>query len=95
MARIKEEARGIRKIVLQLTKRQYGYVPGLAKVLFVDLAVGRRMVGIYNHLHLRKSSPLTRLQREMLAVVVNGHVNGAPRLGMHAAAVRRLTGDEH
>jgi hypothetical protein len=47
MARIKtvseEEARGVRKIVLQLTKRRYGYVPGLAKVLLVDLAVGRRM----------------------------------------------------
>jgi hypothetical protein len=82
MARImtvsEEEARGIRKIVLRLTKRQYGYVPGLAKILLVDLAVGRRMGGIYNHLALRKSSPLTRLQREMLAVVVNGHLNGAP-----------------
>lgn len=82
MARIKtvseEEARGIRKLLLRLTRRQYGYVPGLAKVLLVDLAVGRRVAGIYNHLHLRKSSPLTRLQREMLAVVVNGHVHGAP-----------------
>jgi len=82
MARIKtvseEEARGIRKLVLWFTRRQYGYVPGLAKVLLVDLAVGRRVAGIYNHLHLRKSSPLTRLQREMLAVVVNGHVHGAP-----------------
>jgi hypothetical protein len=82
MARIKivteEEARGIRKLALRLTKRRYGYVPGIVKVGLVDLAVGWRMGGIYNHLHLRKSSPLTRLQREMLAVVVNGHVNGAP-----------------
>jgi hypothetical protein len=72
------EARGIRKMALRLAKRRYGYVPGILKVLLVDLAVGRRMGGIYNYLHLRKSSPLTRLQREMLAVVVNGHVNGAP-----------------
>ena len=82
MARIKtvseEEARGVRKLLLWLTRRQYGYVPGIVKVGLVDLAVGWRMGGIYNHLHLRKSSPLTRLQREMLAVVVNGHVNGAP-----------------
>jgi hypothetical protein len=82
MARIRtvseENARGIRKLVVWLAKRQYGYLPGIARVLLVDLAVGRRVVGIYNHLHLRKSSPLTRLQREMLAVVVNGHVNGAP-----------------
>lgn len=27
---------------------------------------------------LRRSSPLTRLQREMTAVVVNGKVGGAP-----------------
>jgi hypothetical protein len=33
---------------------------------------------VYDRLQLRKSSPLTLLQREMLAVVVNGHVNGAP-----------------
>jgi len=82
MARIKtvseEEARGIRRLALRFAKRRYGYVPGIVKVGLVDLAVGRRMGGIYHHLHLRKSSPLTRLQREMLAVVVNGHVNGAP-----------------
>jgi hypothetical protein len=82
MARIKtvseEEARGMRKLILWWGKRQYGFVPGMAKVALVDLAVFRRIGGLYDHLHLRKSSPLTRLQREMLAVVVNGHVNGAP-----------------
>lgn len=82
MARIKtvseDQARGIRKIALRLAKFRYGYVPGIAKVGLVDLAVGRGLGGIYNHLHLRRSSPLTRLQREMLAVVVNGHINGAP-----------------
>ncbi|MDQ4059432.1 MAG: hypothetical protein M3124_09955 [Actinomycetota bacterium] len=82
MARIKtlseEDARGIRKIYLRVVKRQYGYIPGIVKVALADLSVGRRLGGIYNYLHLRKSSPLTRLQREMLAVVVNGHVNGSP-----------------
>jgi hypothetical protein len=33
---------------------------------------------LYGHLNLRKSSPLSRLQREMLATVVNGLVGGAP-----------------
>jgi hypothetical protein len=33
---------------------------------------------VYNHLHLGKSSSLSRLQREMLATVVNGKVGGAP-----------------
>jgi hypothetical protein len=81
MARImtvtEEDARGIRKLILRLAKRWYGYVPGLGKIVLVDLAMARRISGIYDHL-MRKSSPMTRLQREMLAVVVNGHVNGAP-----------------
>jgi hypothetical protein len=81
MARIltvsEEEARGIPRLVMWLAKRWYGYVPGLAKIGLVDLAMGRRISGLYDHL-MRKSSPLTRLQREMLAVVVNGHVSGAP-----------------
>jgi hypothetical protein len=73
-----EEARGIRKLAVWQAKRKYGYVPGNVKIGLVDLSVGRPMAAIYNRLHLCKSSPLTRLQREMLAVVVNGHVNGAP-----------------
>lgn len=68
----------MRKLAFALAKRRYGYVPGIFKIMLVDLALGLRIGGVYNHLQLRKSSPLTRLQREMLAVVVNGHVNGAP-----------------
>lgn len=82
MARIKtvspEAAWGIRKLAVWQAKRRYGYVPGILQVGLVDLSVGRHLGAIYDRLHLRKSSPLTRLQREMLAVVVNGHVNGAP-----------------
>ena len=73
-----EEARGVRKLVVWQAKRKYGYVPGMLKIGLVDLSMGRHMSAIYNRLQMRKSSPLTRLQREMLAVVVNGHVNGAP-----------------
>jgi hypothetical protein len=71
--------RGIRKLFFRLASRQYGgVVPGIAQVLAVDLQVGRPAGTIYRHLHLRKSSPLSRLQREMLATVVNGKVGGAP-----------------
>jgi hypothetical protein len=73
-----EEARGIRKLAVWQAKRKYGYVPGIFQIGLVDLSVGRHMSAIYNRLQLRNSSPLTRLQREMLAVVVNGHVSGAP-----------------
>ena len=82
MARIKtvspEDARGIRRLAVLQARRRYGYVPGIVKIGLVDLAVGRHLGAVYNRLHLRKSSPLSRLQREMIAVVVNGHVNGAP-----------------
>ena len=82
MARIEtvapEEARGLRRLVLRLSTRNYGYVPGIARVLLPHLRVGIATSMLYDHLHLRRSSPLTRLQREMLATVVNGKIGGAP-----------------
>ena len=82
MARIEtvapEEARGLRRLVLLLSTRNYGYVPGIARVLLPNLRVGIATSMLYDHLHLRRSSPLTRLQREMLATVVNGKIGGAP-----------------
>jgi hypothetical protein len=53
-------------------------VPGVFQILAVDLKVARPAGALYSHLHLGKSSPLSRLQREMLATVVNGKVGGAP-----------------
>lgn len=41
-----------------------------------QLALAARQ--IYEHLNLRKDSPLTRVQREMLATVVNGLIGGEP-----------------
>jgi hypothetical protein len=46
--------------------------------MFRDLNIAVPGGWLYNYLHTRKSSPLTRLQREMLATVVNGLVGGAP-----------------
>jgi hypothetical protein len=43
-----------------------------------DLNVAHPSTWIYNHLHIPKGSPLSRLQREMLATVVNGLIGGAP-----------------
>jgi hypothetical protein len=48
------------------------------QVLAVDLQVAPPVGALYRHLHLRKSSSLSRLQREMLATIVNGKVGGAP-----------------
>jgi len=74
-----EQVTGIRKLFFRWVRRQYGgIVPGVFQVLAVDLRVARPAGALYQHLHLRKSSTLSRLQREMLATVVNGKVGGAP-----------------
>ena len=74
-----EQARGLRKALVWMEKRRYGgAVPGIFKILAQDLNIGLPVNWIYNHLHMRKGSPLSRLQREMLATVVNGLIGGAP-----------------
>jgi hypothetical protein len=74
-----DEARGLRRLMVWQTKRQYGGVlPGIFEIMLPSLRLGFASGLIYNHLHLRKSSPLSRLQREMLATVVNGLIGGAP-----------------
>lgn len=83
MSRIKtispEDASGIPRLLMSLQKRKSGgYIPGIMKVLLVDLKVGFVSNIIYNHLHMRDDSPLTRLQREMIATVVNGKIGGMP-----------------
>lgn len=82
MARMKvvtaENASGVRRLLYWYTRQQTGYVAGIAKIMLTDLQVAFPMLRLYNYLHLRKSSPLTRLQREMVALVVNGTIGGAP-----------------
>jgi hypothetical protein len=79
MTVVPEQVRGLRKLFFRWVRGQYGgVVPGVFQVLAVDLRVARPAGSVYRHLHLRKSSPLSRLQREMLATVVNGKVGGAP-----------------
>lgn len=83
MARIKTiapgEARRLRKLMVRLTRRRYGGAhPGIFEILMPDLRLALPTGWLYNHLHLRNGSPLSRLQREMLATVVNGLVGGAP-----------------
>lgn len=71
--------RGIRRLFFAWVRRQYGgIVPGVFQVLAADLRVARPAGALYKHLNMRASSPLSRLQREMVATVVNGKVGGAP-----------------
>jgi hypothetical protein len=79
MTIVPEQVRGIRKLFFRWVRGQYGgVVPGVFQVLAVDLRVARPAGSLYNYLHLRKSSSFSRLQREMVATVVNGKVGGAP-----------------
>lgn len=79
MTVVPKQVTGIRKLFFRWVRSQYGgIVPGVFQVLAVDLQVARPAGALYRHLHLRKSSGLSRLQREMLATVVNGKVGGAP-----------------
>ena len=58
MARIKtisaQEASGIRRALVWQARRQYGYLPGIIKILLPDLALAWRASGIYNRLQLSK-----------------------------------------
>lgn len=74
-----ETARGLRRLALWLIGRQAGgVVPGIMQILLADWAMAVRTLWLYSYLHERKGSPLTRLQREMVATVVNGLIGGAP-----------------
>lgn len=73
-----QSATGIRRLILWQARRQYGIVPGIFKLVLPILRVGIPMSRLYDYLHLRKNSPLSRVQREMLATVVNGAIGGAP-----------------
>lgn len=74
-----KQARGVRYLVMAVARRRYGgVVPGIFQILMPDLQLGAAAGWIYERLHLRKNSPFSRLQREMVATVVNGRIGGAP-----------------
>jgi hypothetical protein len=82
MARIRfvpPNAGGLRGALLRFAGRSlYGYVPGIAQILMPDVWVSALAGLLYRRVHLARSSSLSRLQREMVATVVNGKIGGAP-----------------
>jgi hypothetical protein len=74
-----EQARGLRKLMVRLISRQTGGMfPGIFQIIMRDFQVAIPTTWLYSYLNERKGSPLSRLQREMVATVVNGLVGGAP-----------------
>ena len=73
------QARGIRKLIVRMISRQNGgELPGVFKILMIDFQITIPTGWLVYYLNERKGSPLSKLQREMTATVVNGLVGGAP-----------------
>lgn len=62
----------------KLVTRWMGAVPGIARVQLADLRLAWLMTRLFQHLHLDRGSSMTTVQREMVATVVNGLIDGAP-----------------
>lgn len=69
-----------------------GYVPNVLKAYSFDMAKLEAFVAMYNDLMLAPSG-LSKLEREMIAVVVSSHNRCYYCLVAHGAAVRALSGD--
>jgi hypothetical protein len=79
MARIKtlseEQAR---EALARLGAPDEGFVRGIRRIVLVDAQIGGPVGQLYRYLNFRPDSRLTRLQREMVATVVNGTIGGRP-----------------
>lgn len=83
------------RAVIDRTKAVYGgVVIGIRRLVLADPRIAQPVRDLYEHLNLRPDSPLSRLQREMLGVVVNTRVGGASCQGLHLSAVRKLLHDD-
>ena len=72
-----ESAGAVRKLLARGIERFHGgFLPGIFRILLVDLQLLGASSWLYRHLHLRDAA-LSTLQKEMVATVVNGKVNGA------------------
>ncbi|MBI3434638.1 MAG: peroxidase-related enzyme [Proteobacteria bacterium] len=69
-----------------------GFVPNVLKAYAFDNAKLEAFVAMYNDLMLAPSG-LSKLEREMIAVVVSAHNRCYYCLAAHGAAVRALSGD--
>lgn len=69
-----------------------GFVPNVLKAYAFDNAKLEAFVAMYNDLMLAPSG-LSKLEREMIAVVVSAHNRCFYCLAAHGAAVRALSGD--
>jgi uncharacterized peroxidase-related enzyme len=89
-----ETAEGQQKALLEKVLADVGYISGTQRLLLVDPQIGLPGKQLHDYLNLRPESPFSRVQREMVATVVNGMIGAKPCLSAHCEAMRRLTGDD-
>lgn len=76
----------------ELCEQKLGFVPNVLAAYSFDQGKLRAFIGLYNDLMLGESG-LTKLEREMMAVVVSAANRCYYCLTAHGAAVRKLSGD--
>jgi uncharacterized peroxidase-related enzyme len=89
-----ETAEEPQRALLEKVRAQVGYISGTQRLLLVDPQIGLPSKQLHDYLNLRPESPFTRIQREMVATVVNGMIGAKPCLSAHCEALRRLTADD-
>jgi hypothetical protein len=68
----------IPRLVEKLTVKRLGAVPGIARVQLADLRFAYRMTRLFQLVYMGRRLRTTKVQREMVATVVNGLIGGAP-----------------
>ena len=77
---------------LDVCREKLGFVPNVLRAYSFDASKLRAFVEMYNGLMLAESA-LSKLEREMIAVVVSSHNKCYYCLTAHGQAVRKLSGD--
>jgi len=80
------------RTAFETIEREHGLLPNVLKAYSFDQEKLRPFMQMYNNLMLAES-PLTRLEREMIAVVVSSLNRCVYCLTTHGAAVRNLSGN--
>lgn len=77
----------------EVCRERLGLLPNVLAALSLKPARLRNFIASYNELMLGEDSRLSRLEREMIAVVVSSHNRCYYCLVAHGQAVRELSGD--
>jgi uncharacterized peroxidase-related enzyme len=77
----------------QVCRERLGLLPNVLAALSFKPARLRNFINTYNEIMLGEDSRLSRLEREMIAVVVSSHNRCYYCLVAHGQAVRELSGD--